>query len=113
MKPVIYAVKFPAASSYNFGEGIAVFKDGNINGGDLAYFYRGSYYISNSTVTAKLRVKRWNPAVASIFGSFPEFDLDLNGHIPPDWSLFHREGVVIQNPQLHITIDGRRLDDAD
>ena len=108
MKPGIYAVKFSAVSSSNFGEGLAVFKDGKVNGGDLGYFYRGSYEISDSRVTAKLKVKRWNPA----FGSFPEFDLDLTGHIPPDWSLFHAEGFIVQNPQLRLTIDGRRLDDA-
>jgi len=112
MKPGIYAVKFSAVSSSNFGEGLAVFKDGKVNGGDLGYFYRGSYEISDSRVTAKLKVKRWNHAVASIFGSFPEFDLDLTGHIPPDWSLFHAEGFIVQNPQLRLTIDGRRLDDA-
>jgi hypothetical protein len=112
MKPGIYAVKFSAVSSSNFGEGLAVFKDGTVNGGDVGYFYRGSYELSGSTVTANLKIKRWNPAVASIFGSFPEFDLQLTGHMPPDWSLFHAEGIIVQNPQLRITIDGRRLDDA-
>jgi hypothetical protein len=112
MRPGIYAVKFSAVSSYNFGEGLAIFKDGKINGGDLGYFYRGSYEVSDSRLTAKIKVKRWNPAVQGIFGSYPEFDLDLSGHIPPDWSLFHAEGNVVQNPKLLIAIDGRRLDDA-
>jgi type III secretion system (T3SS) negative regulator GrlR len=108
----IYAVKFSAVGSYNFGEGLAVFKDGKVNGGDLGYFYRGSYEISDSRITARLKAKRYNPAIPSIFGSFPEFDLDLAGHIPSDGSLFHIEGNVVQNPQLRIVIDGRRLEDA-
>ena len=112
MKPGIYHVKFSAAASSNFGEGLAVFKDGKVNGGDMGYLYRGSYEISDSKVIAKLKVKRWNPAVTSIFGSFPEFDLDLTGHMPPDASLFYAEGPVVQNPKLRMTVNGRRLDDA-
>ena len=112
MTPGIYAVKFSAVSSYNFGEGLVVFKDGTVNGGDLGYFFKGTYQIKDSKVTAELKIKRWNASVPSIFGSFPEFDLVLTGHMPPDWSLFHAEGNVVQNPQLRITIDGRRLDDA-
>ena len=63
-------------------------------------------------MTAKLKLNRWNPSVTSIFGSFPEFDLDLTGHMPRDGSLFYAEGAVVQNPQLRITINGRRLSDA-
>jgi hypothetical protein len=112
MKPGIYHVKFSAVTSTNFGEGLAVFSNGTVNGGDPGYIYRGSYVISESAITANLRITRWNPAIPSIFGSFPEFDLKLTGHIPSDWSLFYAEGKVIQNPALNITINGRRLGDA-
>ncbi len=112
MKPGIYHVKFSTVPSSNFGEGLAVFKDGKVNGGDLGYIYRGTYEISDSKVTARLHLKRWNPSIASIFGSFPEFDLDLAGHIPLDGTLFYVEGAVVQNPKLRITIHGRRLGDA-
>ena len=112
MKAGIYLVKFSATSSNNFGEGLAVFKDGTVNGGDPGYIYSGSYDIAGSKVSAKLRIQRWNASIPSIFGSFPEFDLTLTGHIPPDWSLFHAEGSIIQYPQYGITVDGRRLADA-
>ena len=83
-----------------------------MNGGDPGYIYRGSYQLSGSHISATLRVTRWNPAIPSIFGSFPEFELTLTGHMPPDWSLFYAEGKVTQNPRLAITINGRRLGDA-
>ena len=111
-KPGIYHVRFAPVSSSSFGEGLAVFKDGKVNGGDMGYLYRGTYEIVDSKVTAKLKIKRWNPAITSIFGSFSEFDLDLTGHMPSDASLFYVEGPVVQRPQLRITINGRRLDDA-
>jgi hypothetical protein len=112
MKPGIYHVKFSAVTSTNFGEGLAVFSNGTVNGGDPGYIYRGSYEISDSTITGTLRITRWNPAIPSIFGSFPEFELTLSGHMPPDSSLFYAEGKVVQNPALAITINGRRLADA-
>jgi hypothetical protein len=112
MKSGIYHLKFSAVPSSNFGEGLAVFKDGKVNGGDLGYIYRGTYEISDSKLTAKIKLNRWNPVITSIFGSFPEFDLDLTGHLPPDGSLFYVEGAVVQNPSLRITINGRRLGDA-
>lgn len=112
MKPGIYHVKFSAVTSTNFGEGLAVFSDGKVNGGDPGYIYRGSYTLSASVITAELRITRWNPSIPSIFGSFPEFDLALTGHMPPDWSLFFAEGKVAQNPALGIAINGRRLGDA-
>jgi hypothetical protein len=112
MKPGIYHVKFAAVSSHNVGEGLAVFGDGKVNGGDPGYIYQGSYELVESKVKAKLHVKRWNPSFVSIFGNFAEFDLAFEGQMPADWSLFYAEGTVVQYPQLRITVNGRRLADA-
>ena len=112
MKPGIYHVKFSTPASHNTGEGLAVLQDGKVNGGDSGYFYQGSYEVVDSKVTAKLHVERWNPVIPSIFGSFREFDLNLAGQTPSDFSLFYVEGRVIQFPQSRIMINGRRLADA-
>lgn len=112
MKPGIYHVKFSSATSSNFGEGLAVFVDGHVNGGDPGYIYRGSYTLSGTKIEAKLRITRWNASIPSIFGAFPEFDLTLTGQMPADSNLFYVEGQVTQNPRLTITINGRRLGDA-
>jgi hypothetical protein len=112
MKPGIYYVTFSAAPSHNFGEGLAVFKDDKVNGGDIGYLYRGSYSVKDSKITAMLHIKRWNPAITSVFGSYPEFELELKGSVTPDWGLFSAEGTMTEQPQLHITIKGRRLGDA-
>ena len=112
MKPGIYHVKFSSPASSNFGEGLAVFGNGNVNGGDPGYIYRGSYTLSGDKIEAKLRITRWNAAIPSIFGAFPEFELTLTGHMPSDGSLFYVEGKVLQNPRLSISINGRRLGDA-
>ena len=112
MKPGIYHVKFSPVASTMFGEGLAVFRDGKVNGGDPGYLYQGSYEIDDTRITAKLHVKRWNPAWASVFGNLTEYDLALKGQMPADGSLFYAEGAVVQHPQLKLTVNGRRLADA-
>jgi hypothetical protein len=112
MKPGIYYVTFSNPSIQNVGEGLAVFKDSKVNGGDIGYFYRGSYSIKDSTITARLQIRRWNPVVTSVFGSYPEFELEVKGSMTADSELFSAEGTMTEQPQLTITIKGRRLGDA-
>jgi len=111
MKPAIYHVKF-TSSLPDSGEGLAVFKDGKINGGDPSYLYLGSYDVSGSGVTAKMKVKRWKPGATSVFGNLPEFELDLKGSVAADGSTFKVTGAIPQMPQTSITINGRKLSDA-
>jgi hypothetical protein len=112
MKPGIYYVTFSSASTQNAGEGIAVFKDNKVNGGDIGYFYRGSYSIKDSIITARLQIHRWNPVVTSVFGSYAEFELEVTGSVTADSELFSADGTMTQQPQLNIMIKGRRLGDA-
>jgi hypothetical protein len=112
MKPGIYHVKFSPVAGTVFGEGLVIFREGTVNGGDPGYLYQGSYKITGDKLAAKLHVKRWNPAWASVFGNLVEYDLDLTGQMPADGSLFYAEGAVRQHPQLKLTVNGRRLADA-
>lgn len=111
MKPAIYHVKF-TSSLRDFGDGLAVFKDGSINGGDHGYLYLGTYEVDGSTVTAKLKVKRWNSSVTSVFGNIDEFALELKGSVTGDGDSFSAQGAIPQMQQMTITIDGRKLADA-
>ncbi|MCR6655607.1 MAG: hypothetical protein NVV63_07270 [Opitutus sp.] len=111
MKPSIYHVNF-ASSQQSYGEGIAVFKDGTVNGGDHGYVYVGTYDLSSTSVSARLKIKKWNAAVTSVFGNIPDFDLDLRGSLSPDQSTFTVTGGIKQLPGPTITIRGRRISDA-
>jgi hypothetical protein len=112
MTPGIYYVTFSAAATGNVGEGLAVFKDNKVNGGDIGYLYRGSYTISSNSITADLHIKRWNAAIHSVFGSFPEYHLRVRGTASADWGNFTVEGDMVEHPQFRISIKGRRLGDA-
>ena len=111
MKPGIYNVKF-TSSLRDFGEGLAVLKDGKINGGDQGYLYLGAYDVSGSGILAKIKVQKWNPGATSVFGNSSEFELDLKGSIAADASTFSVIGAASQMPQMKIAINGRRLADV-
>src|SRR5438105_4813266 len=112
MTPAIYHVRFSSSVSNVTGEGLAVFREGTINGGDLGYSYVGTYEIGKAQLSAKIRIKRWNPSIVSVFGNFPEFDLDLHAPLPTRWDSFSIAGVVVQRPEMRISIGARRLADA-
>jgi len=111
MKAGIYHVRFSSVQG-NHGEGLAVFKDGTINGGDHGYLYLGTFRRDGANVTASLRVKRWNVGAVSVFGPLAEFGLELTGTVAPDDSSFLVSGPVSGQQQFRIEINGRRIADA-
>lgn len=112
MKPGIYHVKFRSSLSTG-SEGLLVLKDGTINGGDVGYFYTGTYRLSpEGEVVAKLRIRKWNHGVLSIIGRLAEFELDLRGRFSSDYERFEVKGLALQALGLGITVVGDRLGDA-
>lgn len=111
MTPAIYHVQFTSSLQAR-GEGLAVFKDGSINGGDEGYLYVGTFAGDSSNVTATLKIKKWNPVATSVFGPLKEFDLNLRGTFQPDGTHFKVTGVSPQIPGASITITGDRISAA-
>lgn len=104
---------FEGGPSQNFGDGIAVFTDNKVNGGDPGYTYRGSFETTGDKIVAKINVKRWNPAVTNPTLNLDEYDLTVDAPIPSDWASFSVAARVVQYPQIApITIDAKRLADA-
>ncbi len=111
MKSGIYHVRFSSMIG-DHGEGLAVFKDGTVNGGDHGYLYLGTFQRSGGIVSATLRVKRWNHSVASVFGPLSEFTLELAGSVTADDATFRASGPVAENRNLRIEVMGNRIADA-
>ena len=107
----IYHVRF-SSSNRSVGEGLAVFKDGAVNGGDQGYLYSGRYNLSANVITGDLTVSRWNAGHTSVFGPLSTFTLSLKGGMSPDGSSFSVNGSSPDVPGATITINGRRLQDA-
>lgn len=110
MNSGIYSVKF--ATPLGYGVGLAVFKDGSINGGDNGFLYLGKYTTDGAHVTAQLNVKQWQPGVSSVLGPYTNFDLNLRGTLQADGSSFSVSGAAVKAPNIKISIEGRRISDA-
>ena len=81
----IYVLSFTAAGA-TFGEGIAVVKDGFVNGGDLTYFYRGTYSDSGDRLKASVEVKHYKGPLNNVLGPIEQFVLSLSGQRSGDKS---------------------------
>ena len=108
MQNGIYHVRF-SSSVGGAGDGLAVVKDGAVNGGDTGYLYRGQLAASGQTVSGNLQVQRWNPSTVSVFGPLGDFALHLMGQSSAANDSFTVSGGVAGQPNLKITITGRRL----
>ncbi len=107
MKNGIYHVRF--SSSSGSGEGLAVVKDGTVNGGDPGYLYLGQLTVVGQTLHGRLQIQRWNPGTVSVFGPLDNFALDLAGLSGAANDEFTVSGGIAGQPNLKITITGRRL----
>ena len=108
MENGIYHVRF-SSSIWGAGEGLAVVKDGAVNGGDAGYLYLGQLTAAGQALSGQLQVQRWNPSTVSVFGPLGNFALDLAGEASAANDSFTVTGGITGQPSLKITITGRRL----
>jgi len=108
MENGIYHVRF-ASSIGGAGEGLVVVKDDAVNGGDAGYLYLGKLKASGQTLSGQLQVQRWNPNTVSVFGPLGNFALNLVGQANAANDSFTVTGGMAGQPNLKITITGRRL----
>lgn len=107
MQDGIYHVCF-TSSSRDAGEGLAVIKQGSVNGGDLGYLYVGHLTDESGTVSGRITVKRWNPGHVSVFGPIEKFDLQLRGSLGAGGT-FTVAGTSSELPNQSISIAGKFL----
>lgn len=90
------------------GAGVAVFETGRILGGDSAFMYVGNYKIENGIVHSDINVTKYNNIghMQSIFGPLTNFNLKVSGRADPRSMVL--TGIVVEQPQLQITIKATR-----
>jgi hypothetical protein len=107
----IYHVRL-LSSAGGASEGLVVFSQGSLNGGDLGFLYIGHLTGSDEALSGKLTIKRWSPSQVPVFGTLENFDLQVSGHATASNS-FTISGVIASQPDLTITIAGRFLSAVD
>jgi hypothetical protein len=108
MNSGIYYVIFTTYTGI-FVDGLAVFDNGNIHGGDNRYLYRGHYTIEGNSLTAKLQVSYYRGKFESLFGPVDKFELTLSGDAGED--RFKMSGHIFGWSERQITIEGQKQAD--
>jgi hypothetical protein len=109
MQNGIYRVDFRSGRRIG-APGLAVLKDGSVNGGDDGFIYRGTYLVEGEKVTAQIAVSKHNPGAQSVFGLIDNYTLALTGTTGSN--NFTLSGSVIGRQGLTIEIRGTRLADT-
>ena len=104
----IYYVIFTSYTGI-FGDGLAVFDNGNIHGGDNRYLYRGHYTVEGNSLTAKIQVSHYRGKLESLFGPLNKYELTLSGNAREE--RFEMSGHVCGWSERQITIKGQKQAD--
>lgn len=77
-----YAVWFGDTNNRQVNGGVALLKDGHVQGGDSGYYYLGDYTVDGSNFAASLSVTKHNPSWQSAFGdAAAQYSLHITGII--------------------------------
>lgn len=102
----IYFVRF-AANNNDFGEGLAVIRNGYVNGGDETYLYQGRIDAYGEDIKAHLEIKHYRGPLNSVMGPMKQFTLQLSGKIGGD--RFEVSGGIPNIPGPRIIIHGNKV----
>ena len=108
MNSGIYYVIFTSYTGI-FVDGLAVFDNGNIHGGDNRYLYRGHYLVEGNSLTAKIQVSYYRGKLESLFGPVDKYELTLSGDARED--RFKMSGHISGWSERQITIEGQKQAD--
>jgi hypothetical protein len=97
----LWTVEF-RSSIGNTGYGTVVFAGGKAMGGTAGYYYFGDYKVEADTLTASLRVRRFNSGQVSVFGPLETFELQLSGTVGEPRMIM--SGRMVDRPDLKIAI---------
>ncbi|WP_169568809.1 GrlR family regulatory protein [Sneathiella limimaris] len=99
MQEGLYTGEFE--TPFGKGTGVLHFSNGEINGGNSALFYVGTYSVDGNTLNAEVRTKRFTISgeVASIFG-VDDITIHMEGEIDGDTIVI--DGVADEVPDMQM-----------
>ncbi len=102
----IFFVQFTAGPR-DIGSGLAAINDGQINGGDQTYLYRGRLAAYGGQAKATIDVTHYRGPLNSVLGPLRSFTLDLTGKV--DEQAFDVQGTVLGTTTPVIRIVGTKV----
>lgn len=77
MENGLYLAQFVVGSSAGYG--VAMIRDGQVDGGDSSYWWEGTLTTNEDTFSGELMVRQHSSGTPSVFGFFDSFSLKLSG----------------------------------
>ncbi|MDY0225863.1 MAG: GrlR family regulatory protein [Desulfomicrobium apsheronum] len=90
-------------------EGVAVVRQGLVNGGGPGYVWQGRLISEDGTVRGNLVVRKWNPQTPPDLGMFKTANLGIDGRHDASARSFELEGHAHGHHVVHLHISGHWL----
>ena len=90
-------------------EGVAVVRQGQVNGGGPGYVWQGRLGEEGGAVRGNLTVRKWNTETPPCLGMFKSADLDIEGRLESSGRSFELEGHAHGHHVVHLHIRGVRI----
>jgi len=98
MEKSLWSVDFHS-HDLSFGSGIVTFIENTVVGGDLSFYYVGTYSESNDELSAAVTITQFSPGI-SVFGQLKECTVIITGK--RENSKISFSGYVDQRPELEV-----------
>jgi len=101
----LWTVEFSSTLNL-FGTGVVVLNNTRLLGGDVGYYYSGTYYISGKTIEAKIDVTRFDKNAISVFGNLDQFSLTFTANLSN--GEFNGIASLVGSPDLKLQVRGKK-----
>ena len=109
MKDGIYYAYFHTPDNSDWGEGIAVLRDGYLNGGDYGFTYQGRFIRNEYDASLTVIIDKWNPECESVFGDLQNYEITFSGEISSKSEETIMTAALSEDPSNTITVKLRYL----
>lgn len=90
-------------------EGVAVVRQGMVNGGGPGYVWQGRLACRDGSLSGNLCVRKWNPQTPPDLGMFKAANLDIDGNLDVEAQSFALQGHAHGHHVVHLRITGHWL----
>ena len=104
----LWTVEFTSAMGL-FGRGVLVIKDNKMVGGDMGYYYSGTFTTHGDTIKGSIEITRFDPNAISILGDIERFSLDFQAKTAD--GTFEGSAAPMDNPALKVNFKGIKRED--
>jgi hypothetical protein len=101
MIEALWTIEFVSTEG-NIGAGVVIFETNRVFGGDVSFYYLGSYEVKNGELTSRVKVTHYFGEPLSIFGTLKEFTIYLSGKI--EVPVMTARGYLEEDPKLKIAV---------